>query len=94
MVMFGAALRTLRPLPGGNHADKSHHPFILMAEDVAVKHKLAGDIRMEPHEQAHLTGSHGIIRRPASGKAAGTLIVSNIRFSTNLSSLSSTRKCS
>ena len=64
MVMFGMVLRTRRPLPAGvNHADESHHSFILMTQDVAVKDELAGDVLVEAHEQAHLTRRHRIIRR-------------------------------
>jgi hypothetical protein len=64
MVMFGMVLRTRRPLPAGvNHADESHHSFILMTQDMAVKDELAGDVLVEAHEQAHLTRRHRIIRR-------------------------------
>jgi hypothetical protein len=44
---------------GGNHADES---FIFMAQDMAVKDELAGDIRAEAHEQAHTTGPHASAR--------------------------------
>src|SRR5207237_1376626 len=42
MVVFGVALapRRARRIEI-NHSDQTHHPFILMAQDVAVKDKLA-----------------------------------------------------
>jgi hypothetical protein len=65
MVMFGTALRTRRLLTTGvNHSDESHHSFILMTQDVAVKDELASDVLVEAHDQAHLSGRHRIIRRP------------------------------
>jgi hypothetical protein len=41
------------------HADAS---FIFMAQDMAVKDELAGDIRAEAHEQGHTTGPHASAR--------------------------------
>src|SRR6202040_2543063 len=40
--MLGTAIRTRRPFPARvNHANESHHSFILMTQDVAVKDELA-----------------------------------------------------
>src|SRR5256885_6529339 len=65
MVMFKMALQTRRLLPAGaNHADESHHSFILMTQDVAVKDELASDVLAKAHQQAHLTGRHRIVRGP------------------------------
>src|SRR4051794_27647817 len=65
MVVFGTSFHARRRLPAGiNHPDKPHHPLVLMTQDVAVKHELAGNVLVEAHEQAHLAGRHRIIRRP------------------------------
>src|ERR1700750_2535141 len=65
MMMFGVMFGARRSLPiAVDYSDKSHHPFVFVTQDVAVKDEFARDVFAKAHQQAHFARRHRLVWRP------------------------------